>query len=282
MTRPDRPPFLRRKLGGKLRRMREQSGHTLESAAPLLDKTRSALHRIEIGETRADVHLIRSMMDLYDIYDPNLVAEAREALKPPWFRAYGIKRMGYVDAETEASEVHEFSVQVIPGLLQTRAYVEALFQPRGWDPRETGKHVIVRLIRQRRLTSDGRPLRVTAVVEEAALHHQVGGPEVMREQLAHLLEVATLPTVTLQVLPLAFGAHNSVGGAFTLLTFPDPDDLELLFVAYATGSLHIENAEEVGAAKLIFEQLRADALSPDDSIALIERLANEAPWITPT
>src|SRR6266511_1686521 len=95
-----RAPFLRRRLGRRLREIREGANFTLTEAAKRLDKTRSALQRIETGVTRADVHFIRSFMDVCDHYDEKLIDEAREAMKPPWFRAYGIEDMGYVDVET--------------------------------------------------------------------------------------------------------------------------------------------------------------------------------------
>ena len=127
VSEPSRPTFLRRKLGARLRRLRERAGLTLEEAAPLLDKKRSALNRVETGQTQANVHLVRSMMDLYDRYEPGLLDDVREAAKPPWYRAYGLKNMGYLDVETEAVQVREFALVDIPGLLQTRAYMHALF-----------------------------------------------------------------------------------------------------------------------------------------------------------
>lgn len=277
MTEPCRPTFLRRKLGSKLRRMREQAGHTLDEAAPMLDKTRSALQRVESGETKADVHLVRSMMDVYDRYDPALLDEVREALKPPWFRGFGLRDMGYVDVETEAARVREFSVIVVPGLLQTEAYMRELFRSggRSRDQRELDSAVAIRSIRQQRLTDEDRPLHLTAVLDEVALHRAVGGPVVMREQLRHLVEMSTLPTVQLQVIPLGVGAHHALDGSFIVLDFPDPEDPELLYVEYPTGSLHIEDLRKVRDAKLVFDQLLTDALNPADSVALIERAATE-------
>jgi hypothetical protein len=276
VTEPCRPTFQRRKLGAKLRRLREQAGHTLDEAAPMLDKTRSALQRVESGETKADVHLVRSMMDVYDCYDPGLLDEVREAVKPPWFRAFGLKNLGYVDVETEAARVCEFSVIVVPGLLQTRDYMRELFElgPQQTQ-REVNNAVAVRSIRQRRLTDDDRPLHLRAVVDEAALYRRIGGPKVMREQLKYLVSMTSLPTVELQVIPLSVGTHHALDGAFILLDFPDPEDPELLYVEYPTGSVHIEDLRKVREAKLVFDQLVTDALSPDDSAALIERVATE-------
>ncbi|SMC97163.1 hypothetical protein SAMN05661093_03404 [Kibdelosporangium aridum] len=253
--------------------MREASGHTLDSAALALDKTRSALHRIETGETKANVHLVRTMMDLYDHFEPALIEATRKSLRKPWFAAYGVQdNGGYLGVETEASHVDEFSAQVVPGLLQTDGYIRALFMTRGnTNPEQAA---LIRLFRQRRLISETEPLTFTAIVDEAALLRQVGGHAVMREQLHHLLEVANLPTVTLRVLPLELGAHDALPGPFCLLSFPDPEDPEYLYVEHVTGTLHCEDEQEVTEARMVFAQLQSVALDPDDSVALIRRLTH--------
>jgi transcriptional regulator with XRE-family HTH domain len=270
-------PFLRRRLGRRLKALREEAGLTIEQAAPLLDKTRSALGRIERGETRADVHFVRSCMDLYDQYVEDLLAETREALKPQWFRSFGVEDRGYVDVETYASLVKEFQALTLPGLLQTEDYIRALLE-RDQLRRtraELNNQISVRLIRQQRLANEENPLELVAVVDEAALRREVGSADIMREQLRHLVEVAAWNTVSLQVLPLREGAHSGMDGAFTLLSFPEQEDSELLYVEYATGALHIEDAGELREARLVFDQLRTEALSPVDSVALIEHIITE-------
>jgi len=252
--------------------MRLRAGLTLEAAAQRLDMNRTSLNRVETGQYRATVHLIRSMMDLYDCYVEDLLDQAREALKPGWFQLYSPADVGYVDVECEAVLVQEFSGFNLPGLLQTEPYMRALFDhhPLPRSRKVFEDQVAVRLIRQQRLTVEDEPLDLVTVIDEAALHRLVGGVEVMRAQLIHLIEAAALPTVTLQVLPLRDGAHSAMEGAFTLLSFPEDYNPELLFVEYATGSLHIENAEQIKAAKLMFDRLRTEALSPADSMVLIE------------
>jgi transcriptional regulator with XRE-family HTH domain len=268
-----KPPFLRRRLGRRLRTIREDANLTLDAAAARLDKTRSALARIETGQTKADVHFIRSAMDLYDFYDEDLLDQARAAAKPQWFRAYGIEDLGYVDVETYASAVDEFPGLNLPGLLQTEAYIRAMLE-RGRRRRtaeQLRNDIKVRLIRQKRLVSDENPLELTAIVDESALLRDVGGREVMRGQHRQLIEMAALPAVTLQVLPME--AHGSLDGGFIVLSFPDPEDADLLYVEYATGALHIEDEEEVRAARLVFDRLRTEALSPVDSVAMIEQIS---------
>jgi transcriptional regulator with XRE-family HTH domain len=270
-----RAPFLRRRLGRRLREIREGAGFTLAEAAKRLDKTRSALQRIETGATRADVHFIRSAMDIYDHYDATLVDEAREAAKPPWFRAYGIKDMGYVDVETYAESVKEFSGLMLPGLLHTESYIRALFahSRRRRSAENLHNDIEVRLIRQKRLNSEENPLELAVVIDEAALRRDVGGPDVMRQQLQHLIDMTELPSVTVQVLPLRM--HSALDGGFTLLSFHDRDEPDLLYVEYVTGALHIEEDDEVRACRLTFDRLGVEALSPDDSVALIKRISDE-------
>ncbi|TDQ01320.1 helix-turn-helix domain-containing protein [Labedaea rhizosphaerae] len=274
-----KPPFRRRRLGRRLRDLRESAGMTLDKAAPMLDLSRSVLHRLEAGETRADVHVVRSMMDLYDHYEPDLLDAVREAAKPSWFTSYGVQDMGYTDAETEACRVLTYAGMQLPGLLHTENYIRAQFDSaqRRRSAKEVDNDLAVRRIRQQRLTSEDNPLELVAVIDEAALWREIGGPAVLREQLDHLIMMAELPSVTLQVLPLRTCPPSGLGGGFNLLGFTGPGEPDLLYHEYVTGALHIEDQEEVQAAKLVFDSLRGEALNPADSVALIEQHATELP-----
>jgi transcriptional regulator with XRE-family HTH domain len=271
------PTFRKRRLSRRLREMRERTRMTIEEAAKRLDLSTSTLSRVEKGESAANVHLVRSMMDLYDHYDEALIPLAREARKRGWWQAYGIAAMGYVGMETEAAVVRNHEIIYVPGLLQTADYARALL--RSGKPTRTDQQlenqVQVRTIRQERLTDPESPLELAAIVDEAALHRMVGGPEIMRTQLGELINRADLETVTLQVLPLGSGAHCGMNGAFAVLGFNEPDEPELLYIEHTVGSLHLENVKEVHAARLVHDDLRTAALSPPDSVALIEKLLGQ-------
>lgn len=269
------PTFRRRRLGRRLKELREGASLTLEEAAPLLDKARSSLARIERGETLADVHLVRSMMDVYDVRDDRLVELARDAARKGWWRQYGLSDMGYVDVETEASRVLEFCVLNIPGLLQTEEYFHSRLAAatRRRTEEQLRNQIEVRRIRQQRLTDEEHPLHLDVIVDESALHRVVGGPEVMGTQLLRLAEANRLARVIVQVLPFKSGYHSSMDGAFIVLEFPEPEDPDLFYMAHATGALHVEKAEDVRKAKLVHEALRSQALPPHESTALIERIA---------
>jgi hypothetical protein len=270
------PTFRRRKLARRLRQMREAAGLTLDEAAPKLDKTKSALSRLETAMSRADVHIVRSMMDLYDHYDPDLLDLARESRRPGWWKKYGIEDRGFMDMETEAAIALDFSLINIPGLLQTENYMRALFASGKVrrTPERLRNDVAGRLHRQQRLIDEEFPLELTAILDEAALHRKVGGAEVMTEQLRHLIDWATHRGVSIQILPNEVGVHAGMDGAFTILEFPGDDDPAVLYVEYPTGSLHAEKPEEVAEAKLVFDRLRSEALNPQDSMAFIERVVD--------
>ena len=256
--------------------MREAKGLRLEEAASLLDKTRSGLHRIESGTSKADVHFVRSAMDIYDQYDPDLVDLARDAAKPGWWRRYGLDDRGFVPMETEAATELELSLVHIPGLLQTEDYINALYA-NGMNALAGNRKgsAAPRLVRQRRLTDEESPIELVAIIDESALHKNIGGVDVMREQLRHLVRQAGLPTVTLQVLPNSQGAHPGLEGEFLILGFQEDEDPDLLYFAYLTGAVHIEKPEELAKAKLAFEHLRSVALSPSDSVGFIEEVERE-------
>jgi DNA-binding XRE family transcriptional regulator len=258
--------------------MRENAGMTLAQAAPRLHKTRSALGRIEKGETAADVHLVRSMMDLYDQYDEHLEAMVLDAMVPGWWVPYGIKDRGFIGLETEAEMSLDWSLVYIPGLLQTEDYMRAVFSNGNvrWSKKLRENHITARRIRQHRLTAGEAPLTLAAIIDEAALRKPVGGQKVIHAQLLHLVEVSELATVTIQVIPNAVGSHEGMEGAFTILEFQEPEDPSLLYAEYPTGAVHVEKPEEVRDARLIFDRLRSVALPPADSMAFIQRVA--ADW----
>lgn len=250
---------------------------TLDEAARALYRTKSTLHRLERGETILDVHLAKSMMDLYDQYDPDLVDQALRAREPGWWTTFGIENQGYIDVETEACTVRDLSPLIIPGLLQTTGYMRAMFEAHRLKrtKRWLENDIRVRQIRQERLTGRDDPLRLHAIIEEAALRKVVGGREVMHEQLAHLLDMAERPNVTIQLVSAEQGVVDGMATAFTLLGFPGPDEPEVLYIEYLTGALHIEEERELREARLTFDFVASQALSPEGSVALIERVLAE-------
>lgn len=268
-----------RRLGRELRQLREEAGLTLEEAAPRLDWSTSKLSRIETGQQSVDVHGVRSMLDLYDVGGDrwtDIVALTREARQKGWWHSYGISDHGYLGLETDATVVHNYQLAYVPGLLQTEDYMRALFRNSRRSPTEAeiDRDVRVRMLRQRRLTEQPA-LELVAIVDESALRRPVGGVEVMRAQLRHLVASSVLPSVCLQVLPVAHGVHSGLNGSFIVLGFAEPDEPEVAYIEHIAGALHVDKEPQVQACTLVFDRLRSEALSPQDSVVLVERLVVE-------
>lgn len=280
MSEQPSPPFRRRRQGKVLRDLRESARMSPQDVCAALEFSPARLSRLENGQTAPDIVLVKSLLDTYGIpvndWEPYLEM-AREAKKKGWWQAHGLPAMGYVALEAAANSVRDFALAHVPGLMQTRDYTRAVLaeMPMSRTAQEFENQVTVRAIRQRRLTSDEDPLSLTAVVDESALTRPVGGRDVMRTQLEHMLLLAELPTVSLRVIPTSNGAHVGMNSAFTILGFPDADDPDIAYLGHVAGSLQLEKPEQVRTARLVFEQLRAQALSSEDSVIMLARLTDD-------
>jgi hypothetical protein len=268
----------RRILARRLRLLREHAGFTLETAAPKLYWSSSKLHRIEAATQPVDVHGLKSMLDLYGVGGEDwtdMVELAVSSRQPGWWRTYGIGDNSYTGFEAEAVRLQTFTLAYVHGLLQIAPYSAALFQasPLARSDSALERDVAVRMLRQRRLTAPEDDLQLVAVVAEAALHNPIGGREVLREQLDHLLMASDLENVTLQVLPTSVGAHAALASGFTVLNFGDLGEPDMAYVEHTLGAVQLEKDEDVSMARLAHAQLRSLALDPAASQALIERTA---------
>lgn len=223
-----------------------------------------------------NVHDIRLLLDLYGVTDERqrdaLINLAREARQRGWWADYeDVFRSSLPDFEAGASVIRTYEALIVPGLLQTAAYAGAVWRA-GQVLDEQADHVIerhveARLTRQKILDRESPP-ELLAVIDEAALARAVGGPKVMEEQLQHLIKMAARPNVTVQVLPNSVGAHAAMIGGFMILDFPSPvDDPSLVYMETATENLWLETPEKYRRYALIYSQVQALALSPEESVS---------------
>jgi len=266
-------------LGRRLQLMRTAAGISIDAAARAFDISVSKLSRIEGARQGVDQHLVKSMLDLYDVGGDRwtetleLVAAAR---KRPWWTPYRLGGdFGYVQFETDAEQVQVYVPAMVPGLLQTHEYARALFASSSVErsPERIEAQLEVRMIRQRRLTDTEHPLQLMTVIGESALRNPVGDPDVMHAQLAHLAESVELPTVTMQVLPAHPGPHIALASGFIVLSFGDLGEPDMAYVEHALGAVHVEDETTVVLARKKFDQLRTLALSPADSLELLREIA---------
>ncbi len=175
----------------------------------------------------------------------------------------------YLGLESAASEIRIYEVNLIPGLLQTEDYARAVITAGMVNsPRDDIERRVALRMERQRLTNSSPP-KVWAVLDEAALRRQVGGPEVMRVQLEYLRELSGLRNVSLQVIPFGGGAHPAMGRPFVILAFGEEADPDVVYLEDLTSALWVENVDEVDRYNVLFNHLQATALSFDDSAALM-------------
>jgi transcriptional regulator with XRE-family HTH domain len=241
------PVVLRQEVGRRLRVARHRTGLTLAKAAERLEITRSMLSRFENGVGMISVHLVRSMMDVYDQRMDDVLDMIREARAPGWWKQYGISDKDFIALETGASRICAYEVTLVPGLLQTADYARAVFNSGREARREDwiANQLAVRLTRQERLTDEEHPLELSAVVHEFALRNPAGPVPVMHAQLSHLALINELPTVTLQVLPASTFSYEATYGGFNVLDFPSAGQPSICHALHALGDTRQDKSEYV-------------------------------------
>jgi hypothetical protein len=224
------------------------------------------------------------LLDLYGVTAPrrgDLLQLLKESAQRGWLRQYRDELpevyTDYISLEDDARSISNYESLLIPGLLQTEAYLRAHF--RGTHPHATAEdiesRVGARMQRQVLLDRDTPP-KLWAIMDEAAIRRLVGGRDVMRDQAQHLRETATRPNVTIQVVPFDAGAHPGMEGTFVILEFAGLADPSVVYTETAAGGLFLEEDAELERYRLMFEHLRATALSPDATVALLGAVIAEA------
>ncbi|MFB7109694.1 helix-turn-helix domain-containing protein [Streptomyces sp. NPDC056190] len=276
------PTVRRRRLGQELRRLRELKGMTAEEVAERLLVSQSKISRLENGRRSISQRDVRDLCGVYEVEDHRIVDSlmqmAKDSRQQGWWHSFGdIPYSVYIGLETDAASLRIYDPQVVPGLLQTRQYAEALIAGALPEtaPADIEKRVQVRMRRQERISAAENPLRLWTVLDEAALRRIVGSPVLMREQLEHLVEQSRLPHVTVQVIPFDMGAHPGLNGQYAILEFPDTADSSVVYIEGVTSDLYLEKANDVQKYSVMYEHLRAQALNVEQSRQFIANIAKE-------
>ncbi|GAA0904988.1 helix-turn-helix transcriptional regulator [Streptomyces thermoalcalitolerans] len=286
-TASSRSTVLGRQLGEELRRLREAAQLTTSEAAEALDCTKGKISRIENGRVTVRLPDLTAMLHAYGATDTELrdrltvlARKANRRRRQGWWNQYGSMLADtyrdYIALEAMADTIRTFQAQLVPGLLQIPEYIRAVtVASRQWQTAdEIEQFVQVRLTRQERLSGES-PLHLWAVLSEAVLLQQVGGPEVMKAQLEHLLAMSERANVTIQVLPFSRGAHASMFGPYVVLGFPEEAALDVVLTDTPTGSMWLEREAEVARYRELFDAARTSALSPVESLSVIRRRLRE-------
>lgn len=281
------PALCRLQLGRELRKLRAAAGLTSTQVVRKLICSPSKLTRLETGENA--VVETADVMALCEIY--KAPPEIRELLlgyaavtktKRDWWQspkyrpAISPTFKAYLGLEATAEALHTYQGEFVPGLLQTEDYVRAIIhelRTEGLPADEVARLVAVRMTRQDVLGRPEQPLKFAAIVNESVLRRQVGGAAVMRGQIEHLIEMASQPTVRVQVVPFKAGAHAGMDGAFSLLRFEDASPI--VYLENLGGASVVRRRGDVAQYEEAFTDLQILAVGPQESLGMIKEAIKE-------
>ncbi|MFB7150395.1 helix-turn-helix domain-containing protein [Streptomyces virginiae] len=251
--------------GSELRRLREDAGLNQAQLGSIVFCTGSLIGQVETTRrvpTRDFSERVDAALGTGGVFSRLVGLVLRHQL-PTWFQAYA-------EMEARAAYISTFQAQLVYGLLQTEAYARAVLGVRSEG--DLDAKVAARMERQRILDRENPPL-MWVVLSEAVLHQEIGGRDVMRNQLAHLLDLRGREWVRVQILPFEAGAHAGQMGSFTVLRFDDDPDI-VYTEDFVQGHM-TANPQALREGSLRYDHLQAAALSLEDSAALIARVLEE-------
>ncbi|MGH3821442.1 MAG: helix-turn-helix domain-containing protein [Pseudonocardiaceae bacterium] len=280
---PKQKPTLRAQwLGQSLRELRDANGMTLARAGEFLQRNAATVSRFESGEYPIRRPDLMALLDLYGVSDrrkrDGLLRLSEDVWQKGWWDGYepDVERqfVDFVWLESRATEIRSFDPLVVTGLLQTREYAEAVITTAEWEaePAQIARWVQLRMDRQAVLHQEAPP-RLTVIIDEAVLRREVGGPDVQRDQLAHLLTTAELPHVDLRMLPASVGAHASPSGGFLVFTIAEPD-LDVGVAETVGGAIYVEPPDSERIIR-VYDRLLLSALEPVESADFIRAIGED-------
>ncbi|MFJ6675469.1 helix-turn-helix domain-containing protein [Actinosynnema sp. NPDC091369] len=269
-------------MAGQLRRLRDGTGLRREDVEERTGLHATTLYRIETARSRPQYRTLDMLLKFYGVpTDEQLRLKtlhkqsAGEGWIQPWHESLREEYTTYISFEREAHGIRNYAGMFVPGLLQTEDYARAVVRGISYaaSPEQVEDRVRTRMERQAVLREE-RPIKLWAIIDEAALRHEVGGWEVMRAQLNRLGEAAAAPNTTIQVVPFSAGAHPGMPGEFVVMDFEDPLDTDLIYVDSQAGEIFLEAEADIERFRADFDRLVAVAKSPDDSVKMIAEIAN--------
>lgn len=273
------PTIPRWQLGEHLARLRIASGVSWSEVAERLGCSESKVRKIEGGYVSIVKAELNELLELYEVKDEalrDLLFELqRLGRQRGWWSKFGSvsKQFAtFLALESSATMIKTFEAMVVPGLLQTPAYAHALEEAATFDdPEERARSVQIRLARQERVFGSEDPPLVWVILDESVLHRVVGGPDVMHEQIEHVL--AMRDRCTIQIVPFSAGGYPGALGSYTLFEFDEDIHSPVAYVEGQAGNLYLEKPEELARYNSIYMSMTATALSPPQSAQLLETVA---------
>jgi transcriptional regulator with XRE-family HTH domain len=283
-ARPPGPTALRIVLGTQLRRLREARGITGDAAARAIRASHAKISRMELGRVGFREHDVKDLLTLYGITDEQdretFLVLVRRANVPGWWHQYSDIVPNwfetYLGLEEVSSVIRTYQPQLVPGLLQTQEVARSIIQlghPSA-SAKDIERRVVLRMTRREVLTKSEAPPHLWAVLEEASLWRLNGGA-VIRGQIQHLIEMAQLPNVTLQVVPIHSAAHPALGGPFSILRFSDPDLPDIIYLEQLSSAVYLDKKDDIQRYRAIMDRLCVQAKSPSETVKFFANMLKE-------
>ncbi|MFI6583496.1 helix-turn-helix domain-containing protein [Embleya sp. NPDC050493] len=270
------PTYARRRLGGELRRLRLRAGLTGESLAEACGWSQTKIVRIETGRvslTRHDLLKLCGIFGTSEEETARLTAWREGSTDFRWWLEYAnvvsAQLQEYLSLEAQAAEIQSANTSVIPGLIQSPRYIEALFATSPWTPDPDLAASLIEVRRKRQLLLEGTAV-VSIVIGESLVHATLGSADVLRDQLRHLLELASRPETSIRLLPFDAPA-SPVEGGVTLLDFAHDYEPSVAVTEHMRGLEIKDGAVEVRRCQRLLGHLQRHTLSPEDTKKVIEQ-----------
>lgn len=273
-------PARMRRVAAELGDLRRQNGLRAEEVAAVMGFSLSKLSRMENGRRGLRVDDVSALLGLYRVpaqRRDELLAMVRTGHERNWWQVSGDLPPNWRDLlqfEAEATAIYNWELTIIPGLLQTDEYAESIIRNAAPSLSADQRHELVvrRMDRQARYWA--RPTaEFTAVIDETALRRPVGGAEVMRKQLKHLARATRTTNAVVQVVPLAADEHPGLIGSFMLMELLK--ERSLVYLEHRDHCVFLEEPPYVKSARDTVRRLRACALKTEDSVDLINKIADQ-------
>ncbi|WP_030861618.1 helix-turn-helix domain-containing protein [Streptomyces sp. NRRL S-37] len=280
------PSVLRMILGRQLEELRVRAGLTYEEAGTAIGVSHSTIRRMEAAKVaRLRLADAEKLLRVYGVTDQQeidaFLKSAREANKRGWWHTYRDVMpdwfAAYLSLEQAALQIRAYESQFVHGLLQTEAYARALLNAGNpHAPAEATERRIALRMRRQELLGRETPPRVWVVMDETVLRRPVGGPEVMRAQIGHLIELHRLPQVTLQIMPFAGGPHPAMrAGSFQLFRFRARELPDVVYLDGLIGAVYLDKGEDVVVYREALDRTGAQATPVTGTEAVLDRIRKD-------
>ncbi|MFI5489214.1 helix-turn-helix domain-containing protein [Micromonospora echinaurantiaca] len=280
------PLVRRRRLAAELIRLRDEHGYSSARVAAEIGVARQRISRLENGHVAPDLDEIMRVLQLFDVDQQRwqqIMTIAREAQERGWWAKYademGTRQALYANLEAGASEIREYQMVYLPGLLQIPSYTEArvlMDRPDG-ATYSHARALEARAGRQRMLERPGGP-QYGVIIDELAIRRFAAPAPVIADQLDHLALVGhERQTITIRILPIAakIRQHAVSRSAFFTYRYPDPHDPVVVAVDTVTDDLVLTREADVNRYLDLYAKLQDAALPPGDSLDFLAATAEE-------